>query len=328
MRFNLRMLLYAVAVIAAGIGALGKWGWLASAVVLGFWWLDFRLQGRERTPFNVGVGVFLFFGLAYLLLPNVDGGPISTSTQCRNNLRQIAIALHMYHDTYGTFPAPYIADEKGQPMHSWRILIQPFLEGQNLYDTYDFSEPWDGPNNRQLANVNIYDLRCPGASLAAGETTVFAIVGPQAAWLAGRGRTLSELADGSDDKLLLIEAVGRNVNWLEPKDLMYKEALVLLTPADPQDAPPHTAEHFLYHSRHSRNALLADASVRGVPIDCDRDLAVRMLTIGGGEHIEDWRDADWFTPAPLHWPRIRGVAVFVLLAVLPTAWAPRRPRHR
>ncbi len=45
--------------------------------------------------------------------------------ECSNNMKQIALALHNYHDTYRTFPA-YTVDGNGQPLHSWRTLILPF----------------------------------------------------------------------------------------------------------------------------------------------------------------------------------------------------------
>ena len=62
------------------------------------------------------------------------------------------MAVANYHDTYGRFPAAYVADRDGRPMHSWRVLILPLLEQRTTYDAYDFAEPWDGPNNRRLAD--------------------------------------------------------------------------------------------------------------------------------------------------------------------------------
>ncbi|HZW34640.1 MAG TPA: DUF1559 domain-containing protein [Isosphaeraceae bacterium] len=44
----------------------------------------------------------------------------------------------------------YIADATGKPMHGWRVLILPFLEQSAVYNQYDFSEPWDGPNNPRM----------------------------------------------------------------------------------------------------------------------------------------------------------------------------------
>ena len=102
--------------------------------------------------------------LVALLLPAVQQArEAARRTQCKNNLKQIGIALHSYHDVYKTFPPAYIPDEDGKPMHSWRVLILPFIEQQALYEQYDFNEPWDGPNNSQLANVVISVYQCPSS---------------------------------------------------------------------------------------------------------------------------------------------------------------------
>jgi len=74
-------------------------------------------------------------------------------SQCSGHLCQISLALHNYHDVFGCFPPAYIADSRGRPMHSWRVLILPFMEQVALYNAYHFEEPWDGPNNRKLARM-------------------------------------------------------------------------------------------------------------------------------------------------------------------------------
>ena len=45
-----------------------------------------------------------------------------------NNLRKSRLALHNYHQANGCFPPAYIADKNGKPMHSWRVLILPYME--------------------------------------------------------------------------------------------------------------------------------------------------------------------------------------------------------
>src|SRR5690349_21111160 len=68
-------------------------------------------------------------------------------SSCNCNLKQIGLALHNYHDTYGSFPPAYVADAEGRPMHSWRVLILPFIDCNDLYKEYNFSEPWSSPDN-------------------------------------------------------------------------------------------------------------------------------------------------------------------------------------
>ncbi len=74
-----------------------------------------------------------------------------------HNIRDLSMALHYYHAQHGSFPPAYIADENGNPMHSWRVLILPYIEERDLYDQYDFDEPWDGPNN-SLLHDKVVDL--------------------------------------------------------------------------------------------------------------------------------------------------------------------------
>ena len=55
------------------------------------------------------------------------------SAQQKNNLKQIALAMHNYHDVHRTFPPAYQADASGKPLLSWRVLILPYLEQDALY---------------------------------------------------------------------------------------------------------------------------------------------------------------------------------------------------
>ncbi len=66
--------------------------------------------------------------LIALLLPAVQAArEAARRSACSNNLRQIGVALHNYSDTYGCFPPAFTVDQQGQPMHSWRALILPYL---------------------------------------------------------------------------------------------------------------------------------------------------------------------------------------------------------
>ena len=64
----------------------------------------------------------------------------------------IGKALVEYHADKGHFPPAYVLGQDGRPAHSWRVLLLPYLGYEDLYSRYNFSEPWNGPNNRLLAD--------------------------------------------------------------------------------------------------------------------------------------------------------------------------------
>jgi hypothetical protein len=161
--------------------------------------------------------------LAGWLLPPVvfsSRGP-SRRSMCQHNLKQIGLALQMYHDTYNSFPPAYIADENGRPMHSWRVLLLPFLEQQNLYDLYRFDEPWDGPNNRLLVGSDTPEVyRCPSdADAADSATSYLAVVGPETIWPGAKAVSVADVKDGTSNTLIVVESHNSGIHWMEPRDL-------------------------------------------------------------------------------------------------------------
>jgi hypothetical protein len=76
--------------------------------------------------------------LLALLLPGTGSQHDRRRTSCKTHLKRIGLALHNYHEVHGYFFPAYIADENGKPMHSWRVLILPYLGEDELYDQYNF----------------------------------------------------------------------------------------------------------------------------------------------------------------------------------------------
>ncbi|MFH1923215.1 MAG: DUF1559 domain-containing protein, partial [Planctomycetota bacterium] len=169
---------------------------------------------RSGAWIGSGVGLTL---LLLCLLPVPGGGPAPPRSACANNLKQIGLALHNYHDDHGCFPPAYIADEDGRPMHSWRVLILPYMEQGPLYDQYRFDEPWDGPNNRQLANIPVRYYACPRPGKQPSTTTNYvAIVGPDTAWPESNTTTVGDFTDGTSNTLLVVEVANSGIHWMEP----------------------------------------------------------------------------------------------------------------
>jgi prepilin-type processing-associated H-X9-DG protein len=109
--------------------------------------------------------------------------------QSVNNIKQIGLAFHNYHNAKGHFPAAvnYGGKSKKVP-YSWRVAILPYLEQQELYNAYNFDEPWDGPNNRKLIDKMPATYSYPGVEGTlpkSGYCSYFAFTGPSTALSVG-----------------------------------------------------------------------------------------------------------------------------------------------
>jgi hypothetical protein len=199
------------------------------------------------------LGLFVIF----LLLPRVGSGPAAPRTECKNHMVQLALAMQSYHEVYGCFPPAYIADKEGRPMHSWRVLLLPFLEFGDLYKEYTFDEPWNGPHNRELAALPIELFRCPSDTGRKTDTSYFVVVGPRTIFPGASSIKIADIADGTSNTILIVETVESGINWLEPRDMSYEEAL--------RGINPKTA--WGISSRHEGVAqvALADGRVRFLP---------------------------------------------------------------
>jgi prepilin-type processing-associated H-X9-DG protein len=168
-------------------------------------------------------GVLVICGgiLLALLLPAVQSArEAARRSQCMNNLKQIGLAMHMYHDRYNMFPPAYVADASGKPMHSWRVLILPFLDQQSLYNEYDFSEPWDGPNNSRLLTRMPRVFACPSDPNAASTTTDYAgVLGEHCVFRGAQPVTIANITDGTSNTVLVGEAAGAKIPWMKPDDI-------------------------------------------------------------------------------------------------------------
>jgi uncharacterized protein DUF1559 len=242
-------------------------------------------ERTHRWAVRLLVGYLVLGVFVALLLPAGHHSGPARRSQCSNNLKQIGVALHNYHDTYGSFPPAYIADGEGRPVHSWRVLLLPFLEHEALYGQYRFDEPWDGPNNLKLVEKMPSDFQCPEdrSEEKTYTTNYVVVVGPHTAWPGEETVRLKDITDGTSNTWLVVEVADSGITWSEPRDLHVLQMAQEINPPAGQGIS----------SKHPGGALavLADGSVRffgdaSTTSPIDPDNVRRLLTIDDGEPID------------------------------------------
>src|SRR4051794_16491927 len=106
------------------------------------------MKAPLRFSVRAALALVALCGIPLLLVRLVlDARSEARRLSCVNNLRQIGEALQNYHQSYDCFPPAFLVDPSGKPMHSWRILIIPFMDTSALYYNYNLSQPWNSPSN-------------------------------------------------------------------------------------------------------------------------------------------------------------------------------------
>ena len=107
--------------------------------------------------------------LVALLLPAIQAArEAARRTSCKNNLKQLALAVHSYHDAYHGLPPMYTSAKDarftvafGLETHSWRTLILPFIEQQALADSLKLSQSATHADNQPAINRVVALFNCP-----------------------------------------------------------------------------------------------------------------------------------------------------------------------
>lgn len=218
--------------------------------------------------------------------------------QSSNNLKQIALAMHNYHDTNTRFPPQAIRGKDGKPLLSWRVAILPYLGQQPLYQQFHLDEPWDSEHNRPLVEKMPAVFASPnlGDALAAKGMTSYVVpltrkpavaVKPKADEPApgaapaevaetifdhAEGSKISKITDGTSNTILVLEANPKSaVIWSKPDDLVIAEKSPLAALRGQPNA--------------GFNAAFADGSVRFISESVDPKVFWLMILMNDGNPI-------------------------------------------
>lgn len=157
-----------------------------------------------------------------------------------DRLKQLAQGALNYKDVHGEFPPPVVLGENGKPMHSWRVLLLPYVEANAFLNGYDREVAWNAPSNADLADgtrhidrpkfpdpADVREVYQPHLNRASredfttdylmvvrgtGSTTAFKVLGTHLAFVAPR--------DENPDELIIVQVTRSHVHWMEPKDIV------------------------------------------------------------------------------------------------------------
>jgi prepilin-type N-terminal cleavage/methylation domain-containing protein len=122
---------------------------------------------RGFTLIELLVVIAIIAILISLLLPAVQQArEAARRTQCRNNLKQIGLALHNYLDAHRVFPPAFVSDVQSgtnTPGGEWSIhaRILPYIDQANLYSAADLALAYNHPANGDIATQRIASFLCP-----------------------------------------------------------------------------------------------------------------------------------------------------------------------
>lgn len=130
---------------------------------------------RRRRAYWFLLGTTALFGAA-ILLGATSGFLLrlreaTRNERCENNLRRIYQAFAEYADANGTYPPAFTVDAEGRKLHSWRVLLLPYLDEEELFAQIRLDEPWDGDWNKQFHAQTPNVFKCASTPESLGDKT-------------------------------------------------------------------------------------------------------------------------------------------------------------
>lgn len=248
----------------------------------------------KATSSNSGAGVIVLLltlggmtlliafvvGLVVRSIPTTQFNQSNARQQaCGANLVRIGQAMLDYHEDYGSFPPAYTVGSDGQPRHSWRVLLLPYLGEHALYQRYDMNLSWDENTWMATPMPAVYHCIDDQFANASSDTSYLLVTGKGTVFDGEKTTSMEDITDGPENTILVVEVATSGRNWLEPKDLD-RQTLNLAVNSGAG------IEIGSYHSAGGAHVLMADGKVRWLDDLTSAQLLNSLLTIDAGDTVQ------------------------------------------
>jgi prepilin-type processing-associated H-X9-DG protein len=235
-----------------------------------------QLRGRQMAIAGIVLGVIDCLLLVAIFLPaHRSAREAARRAQCTNNLKQIGLAMQVYHHVNGCLPAAAITGKDGKPLLSWRVAILPYIGTGSPYWKFHLDEPWDSPHNLALVEEMPAEFNCPSDTTQKwGMTGYIAVIGARTVFRPDyQPVRYVDITDGVERTILVAES-RRAVPWTKPDDIPFAMAL----------APDGLGSH---HGDHDNgyNVLFADGSARFLDRSNTKETISSLLIRDGSEDV-------------------------------------------
>lgn len=256
---------------------------------------------RRRRAYWFFLGTTAFLGAAILL--GATAGFLlrlreaSRNERCENNLRRLYQAFAEYADANGAYPPAFTTDAEGRKLHSWRVLLLPYLGDEALFAQIRLDEPWNSDWNSQFHSQTPNVFKCASTPEELGDKScrcAFSVAlggvesGVETAFRAdGRPVAAEEIRDGAANTVLCVERKSP-VCWMAPDAELTVERIL----AENEKPVRERVDFGCWHER-GVNVLMFDGSTRFLSEKIDGGVLRLLLGIAdstpsseNGENVE------------------------------------------
>lgn len=242
------------------------------------------------TPGTVGrivavVFAALLLGGCCLSMFLVNSHPISVArrTASRNNLKQIGLAIHNYHDSAKALPSGGTFDDQHRGLHSWQTRLLPYMDQETLYREIRFDVGWNHPENAEAFATTVQTYLHPhykdhwqpkdgfGLSDYAANSRLL---------LRNASLTFKDVGDGLANTLMSGEVSDGFKPWGDPSNTR-----------DPAVGAEGGVAGFGSPYPYGPQFVMGDGSIRVINPKVSSEILKALATPDGGEQI-DWSAID------------------------------------